>query len=502
MTFTDQLVVFLDSAANLPPGPPGYPIVGNAFQVPSSGSHWTYTEWANRYGLPGPIVHFTLFGKDVILLNTLAAASDLVDKRSFNYSDRPQQVMCGSAGIARLALAPSGPTHRAHRKLINGNIRLWSVQQASAQHFVKDIFSAYPGDSGKRPSDHQFLEILASRVSKSVAGIVFGEPAVDGGSGMTREEMDKYIRDADAAQALFTKTSVPFSYLVDSVPWLRHIPDYFPFASFKKEAKRGRLELEALTMEPYLKTRDRIMSGVSQSSYIDACLSTNPDPTREQEESIAWTGYVIFDLNSSQTITTMTTILLLAALNPEAQSLVHRELINVVGTDRMPCLDDQLEAKYTTAFVQECVPHQALETDTYANYTIPKGATIITHIWAMMHDPNVYTSPDTFDPARFLPLDGISSIPGVSSPGRNEPGIANLPFGFGRRICPGMHLANSGVWIYTACFLWAFEISLDEGPGRSIMISSFSKGSLGVCPLPFKANIRVRSQAVEALLRN
>lgn len=66
-----------------------------------------------------------------------------------------------------------------------------------------------------------------------------------------------------------------------------------------------------------------------------------------------------------------------------------------------------------------------------------------------MHDPAIYSNPLEFKPERFLPIEkgGLgesNSIPAV--------------FGFGRRICPGMHLATASVWTYAACTLAAFKI--------------------------------------------
>lgn len=66
-----------------------------------------------------------------------------------------------------------------------------------------------------------------------------------------------------------------------------------------------------------------------------------------------------------------------------------------------------------------------------------------------MHDPAVYSDPFAFKPERFLP---------ISQGGLGEPDPVPTVFGFGRRICPGMHLAAASVWIYAACTLAAFQV--------------------------------------------
>ena len=71
---------------------------------------------------------------------------------------------------------------------------------------------------------------------------------------------------------------------------------------------------------------------------------------------------------------------------------------------------------------------------------------------AMNRDPNIYESPNSYNPERFLhPFDHCS---------QEKPGFRSTrAFGFGRRICPGKHLAESMVFIHAACILAAFDIS-------------------------------------------
>jgi cytochrome P450 len=67
----------------------------------------------------------------------------------------------------------------------------------------------------------------------------------------------------------------------------------------------------------------------------------------------------------------------------------------------------------------------------------------------MLHDQEQYNSPFTFDPERFL----------KASP---EPDPRKCIFGFGRRICPGQHVANNGVWIICASILAVFDLQAEE----------------------------------------
>lgn len=77
-----------------------------------------------------------------------------------------------------------------------------------------------------------------------------------------------------------------------------------------------------------------------------------------------------------------------------------------------------------------------------------------------MHDESVYHTPYEFKPERFLPED---------QGGCSEPDCAPVIFGYGRRICPGMHLADAGLFIYAARILAVFSIQpLKDASGKPV----------------------------------
>ena len=69
---------------------------------------------------------------------------------------------------------------------------------------------------------------------------------------------------------------------------------------------------------------------------------------------------------------------------------------------------------------------------------------------ALLHDEATYQDPDAFNPSRFL---GPNPEPDPELHGS---------FGFGKRLCPGRHLAKNTMFIFTAMMLWAFEEDKDE----------------------------------------
>jgi cytochrome P450 len=110
-------------------------------------------------------------------------------------------------------------------------------------------------------------------------------------------------------------------------------------------------------------------------------------------------------------------------------------------------------------------PHLLTEDDVYEGYLIPAGSTVIGNVWAILHDPEFFPNPESFHPERFLKPDTMDRFP-------------DAVFGFGRRVCPGRHMARSSVWIAVASILAAFEIApaRDENGAEIPIVEEYTSG--------------------------
>ncbi|KAF7798027.1 hypothetical protein EIP86_009239 [Pleurotus ostreatoroseus] len=132
------------------------------------------------------------------------------------------------------------------------------------------------------------------------------------------------------------------------------------------------------------------------------------------------------------------------------------ELDAVVGQTRMPTFDDESSLPYVNAMIKESLrwlvvapiglPHATTAEDEYMGYRIPQGSTVWANINSISHDPALFLEPEEFNPERFL--------------NPSDPRLVDfdLPFGFGRRICPGKALAMQSLFIVISRILWAFHI--------------------------------------------
>ncbi|OJA15893.1 hypothetical protein AZE42_09071 [Rhizopogon vesiculosus] len=109
----------------------------------------------------------------------------------------------------------------------------------------------------------------------------------------------------------------------------------------------------------------------------------------------------------------------------------------------------------------------------------------------MLHDPRTYSNPSEFNPERFLANDGKEP--------ETEP--RTICFGFGRRICPGLHLADASVWISTAMSLAVFNISKVVENGVEITPELDSTSGLISHPKLYKCSIKPRSANAVTLIQ-
>lgn len=114
--------------------------------------------------------------------------------------------------------------------------------------------------------------------------------------------------------------------------------------------------------------------------------------------------------------------------------------------------------------------------------------------------------PDQFNPERWLPeansgvggKDGIKS--GVVGPLKDLPTIG---FGYGRRVCPGRHIARNSMWVQIARLVWAFDVKPgNETVGRELLLSDPWACFDGVVssPLPFQAEFKPRGPWVTKII--
>jgi cytochrome P450 len=160
-------------------------------------------------------------------------------------------------------------------------------------------------------------------------------------------------------------------------------------------------------------------------------------------------------------------------------------------------MDDLVRLPYIRCVVKEtlrwfptgingALPHAARNNDEIDGYHIPAGAGIVLAVWAANNDDELFPRPREFDPSRHMRNADLSAIEAAQASDTKD--RDHWSFGSGRRICPGMHLAERTLSLAIMRILWAFEISKEKDEnGEEVWIEPDEvTQAIAACPLPFR----------------
>jgi cytochrome P450 len=223
-------------------------------------------------------------------------------------------------------------------------------------------------------------------------------------------------------------------------------------------------------------------------------------------DEIRGLGAVLMDGGVETSSTYLQTFIIALLQSPESQLKAQKEIDSVVGGDRLPVMEDFKRLPYVKALVMEIfryrpifpvgLPHVTTEDLTYQGYHIPKDSFIFMNIWGMYHHPDYFDEPEIFKPERYL-NNQHGTKEGVNTTGFRD----NLPFGAGRRICPGEGMAMRTIMLNTMNLLWAFNFVKDESGTGSWDIDSYPARGAELAPPPFTCTITPRDEKRANLIK-
>ncbi|KAH9958673.1 cytochrome P450 [Lactifluus volemus] len=277
----------------------------------------------------------------------------------------------------------------------------------------------------------------------------------------TDSTLDPLTEQALDLATVFMDLSGPWSNIIDFIEPLQWIPTIM--------RSRAR-HLHDKIVEVYGAMIMRVKARIDAGDDVPDCLVKTLLLTQEQEK-LSWEDLcmlsVVFTIGGTSSV--ILWFLALMSSRPEVQARAHSELDTVIGRDYWPTAEDEQSLPYIRAVIKERahspfwmgVPHYSTEDFVYNGmYYIPKNTTVILNCFDIHHNEEKY-------PTRANPF-----LTGPSHP--HEPRHFKLPnamdrdhwaFGAGRRICPGIHVAERELWLAISRLLWAFDIrSLPMNP--------------------------------------
>ncbi|EGN97597.1 hypothetical protein SERLA73DRAFT_75262 [Serpula lacrymans var. lacrymans S7.3] len=467
-----------NSGKPLPPGPPPLPIVGNALAIDAAAPWKAYMEWGKTYG---DLIYTRLLSQDVVVINSEKVARDLLDKRSYNYSDRPLLVTTELFGwMFNVALLRYGNGWRQHRRLMHDKLRSTAaltyrpLQMRKAHQLLVDLYEA--------PND--FVLHLQTMAASTIMSITYGYE--------TQRRDDPLVALVGNALVQGLKVMTPeAAAILGTWPFLLYLPSWFPGAGFKKQAQESCIMVNEMIEKPFEYTASRMASNDATACMVSDLLGQikgkdNYDGLERVVKNVASTS---FAGGSETTTSTFVNFVLAMVLYPDVQERAQAEIDSVMDGNRLPNFDDRDSLPYVEAILRESfrwhpvfplgVAHAAVSDDIYEGYHIPKGATVIANVWfvllthslalyvdqpalyrAMTRNEAKYPNPSQFKPERFFTSDGKLNDDKVL-----------YTFGFGRRICVGHHVADATVWAAIASLLAVFKFTKAlDGQGKEIDI--------------------------------
>jgi len=430
-----------------------------------------------------------------VMISDARIAKDLLVSNGAIFSSRKQYFMKSQMILRGLAITatPYNNTWRQHRKIVMQVLNPKAIQgYASVLDYEAHIlvrsmyFETRMGITPINPANFVGRYILNNMLMIAFAT-------------RTDSTLDPLTKRALALMKEFMEISGALSNAIDFIKPLQWLPTAM--------RSRGRLLHDEL-VEVYGAMITGVKDRMDAGEDVPDCLVKTLILTQEQEkldrEDMCMLAAVFALGGIGSTSGVLLWFLALIASNPEVQARAHAELDKVIGRDYWPTAEDEQRLPYIRAIIKEVLrvhspfwlpsPHFSTEDFVYNGMYIPKNTALILNCYEIHHNEERYPDSFVFNPDRFL---GDTLTSDESSKLPNAMDRDHWAFGAGRRICPGIHIAERSLWLAVSRLLWVYEIrSLPDEP---ISLEEYD-GKHGRSPLPYRVTLTPRHDRVHTLL--
>nr|BAK09408.1 cytochrome P450 [Postia placenta] len=476
----------------LPPGPRALPIIGNAHQFGSRSPQEVFDDLAQEWG---GIAYLRIFGAPLVVVSSARVARELTETHSRSTSDRPQLVLFTELMDFSndMVIMRYGDRWRRHRRWIQDILQnkkevfdLSAMQREGTIRLLKSLLES-------PDAFRTHIKIWSAEMMMKLAY----------GFEITTTD-DKRLKLVEEVLEASSDTSALAVTLMDVFPMVKYIPKWFPGAGFKRKALHVSAVRHRVQDSLQQEIKQAMMSGSAKPSMTSRLLeSASGELEKEAEWDIKGVANVLYLGGSETSASALTAFFLAMVLYPEVYAKAQQEVDEVIGRDRLPDPADRSSLPYMECILKELfrwacpvplgIPHSLMDDCQYNQFRLPGGSKLIFNQWAMTRDETIYPSPDEFIPERFQSDEnGLKGMEPVEDP-------RGIVFGFGRRICPGRHMADNSVWLAIVTVTAMLSISkavaadgkeilpVPTVPSRPDPIRSYEE---------FKCIIRPRSQAI------
>ncbi|KAJ8899608.1 hypothetical protein K2173_018582 [Erythroxylum novogranatense] len=455
------------SRNSLPPGPPGWPIFGNLFDLGSM-PHRNLANMRQKYG---PVVWLRLGAMNSLVILSAKTAGEFFKNHDRSFADRmvTETMRAHDYDQGSLALAPYGSYWRVLRRLVTVDMLVNKrinetvpVRRTCVDQMLEWI---------EKESRDKFGKPVAIHVGKFVFFTAFN---LLGNLMLSRDVIDPESREG----------SELFTAILRLMEWTgnTNMADFFPiFKSLDPQRLKRNMERDlgkALDIaNKYVKERMEERASrnelVRRKDFLDVLLdfqgNGRDEPEKLSERDVNVFILEIFIAGSETTSGTVEWAVTELLLNPESLTTAKAELAQVIGANRRVQESDIENLPYLQAVIKETlrlhppipflIPRRAVQDTDFMGYFIPKNTQVLVNAWAIGRDPDAWEEPFIFKPERFIGSD-------VDFKGQH---YELMPFGAGRRMCAGVPLASRALHLVVGSLLHEFDWELEAGFDRATM---------------------------------
>ncbi|XP_023764428.1 cytochrome P450 CYP82D47 [Lactuca sativa] len=471
-----------------------WPIIGhlNLFGGSSGPTHIALGSMAVKHG---PIFTVRLGVRKVLVVNSWEIAKELFTTHDLTISTRPKFTAAKILGYnyAMFGVTPYGPYWREMRKIASLQLlssrRLEQLKDVRVSELENSIRNMHELWKEKKDAKGKVLVDMKKWFGEFDMNVMLRMVVGKRCSGAkTREEENDMNRYGEVFSAFFHFLGL--FVVADTLPFL----GWLDLGGQVKAMKRVAKEIDCITgkwLDEHRRKRGCV-EVIEDKDYMDVMISAVETGGLTDYDADAVIKSTCLDIiaSSADTITvTLTWTLSLLLNNPSTLQKVQEEIDKHVGQGRGVNDSDISKLVYLQAIVKESLrlypaaplgaPREFLEDCTVAGYHVPKGTWLIVNIWKLQHDPEIWSDPSEFKPERFL----YGTHAHVDVKGTN---FELIPFGAGRRSCPGLAFSLQMLHIVLATLLQNFDMS---SPDNSTIDMTESVGLINAKASPLEVQI-------------
>ncbi|KAG0469567.1 hypothetical protein HPP92_016267 [Vanilla planifolia] len=441
---------YRESKPKLPPGPWRMPFIGSISQLILSGEqthHWFHS-LAKKFG---PLFRIKLGQVDFVVASSPIAARAVLNTNDHLLASRPNLLAVDTIGYnsTGIGFSPYGPYWRQLRKICSQELlgvkkvrSFCYIREEEARKLIQGIRMA------KGSSPVNLTEMFLSLSNRQITRAAFG---------MECENRERFLS--------------AMKETIKLLPMLR-VADLFPsFNSLislldgsRSKMKRLRREMDLVLdeiIEEHQHKQSADIKDEMEEDLVDVLLRIQQKGDLQIPLTMDNVKAVILDMLIAATETTSNTMCWVMSelmRNPEAMRDVQLEVRQALEGKKSIEETEIENLQYLHRVVKETLrvhpplplllPRTSNETTEMLGYTIPARVRVVVNAWAIARDPTIWDQPESFRPDRFK---GEAEEPKL---GKN---YDYMPFGAGRRMCPGMTFALAGMELFLALLLFHFD---------------------------------------------